>query len=65
MATVVVAGHFNLNLYPPVVCIQSEKLCLSLSGTSLPVLGSYQAQLNLSLASVCIIPTGSETSVHH
>lgn len=65
MATVVGASQFQNKVYSPAAWIQSKN-CVTLSLTrSLPVLMSYQAQLNLSLASMLIIPTGSETSIHH
>lgn len=65
MTVVVVARHFQNKCYPLVVWIQSKNWATPYLKHCLPVLMSYQAQLNMSLASMWIIPTGSETSIHH
>lgn len=66
MTTVVVAArHFQNKFYSLVAWIQSKDDVPPFLKLSLPVLMSYQAQLNMSLASMLIIPTGSETSIHH
>lgn len=62
---VVGASRCQNKFHSPVVWIQSEDCVTPYLQHSLPVLMSYQAQLNMSLASMLIIPAGSETSVHH